>query len=34
MDCSADMNKIIKAFDWSPQTTLEEGIAKYIESLK
>lgn len=34
LDCSADMNKTIKAFDWCPRTTLEEGIGKYIKSLK
>lgn len=34
LDFSSDMNKTIKGFDWRPPTTLEEGIAKYIESLK
>ena len=34
LDFSSDMNKTIKGFDWRPRTTLEEGIAKYIESLK
>lgn len=34
IDFSSDMNKTMKSFDWRPQTTLEEGIAKYIDSLK
>lgn len=34
LDFSSDMNKTTKSFDWRPSTTLEEGIAKYIESLK
>lgn len=34
LDFSSDMNKTIKGFDWRPRTTLEEGIAKYVESLK
>jgi len=34
IDFSSDMNKTMKSFDWRPRTTLEEGIAKYIESLK
>lgn len=33
LDCSADMSKTRKAFDWSPRTTLEQGIPKYIDSL-
>ena len=34
LDFSADMDKITKDFDWRPQVTLEEGVAKQIESLK
>lgn len=34
IDFSSDMNKTMKSFDWRSRTTLEEGIAKYIESLK
>ncbi len=33
MDFWSDMDKTLKSFDWKPRTTLEEGIAKHIESL-
>lgn len=34
MDFLSDMSKTKKSFNWQPRITIEDGISKYVESLK